>query len=60
VRGWFKRRPVVRVQQLTLEQIADLRVASAWDMTEADWNSLTDFERRECRRLITTAPRFQP
>lgn len=40
--------------------LEDIRVASAWDLTPAQWNGLTDFERQECRRNITTAPRFVP
>jgi len=60
VRGWFRRRPVVRVQQLSHERIADLLVASAWCMNEAQWDSLSDFDRSECRRNITAAPRFNP
>ena len=57
---FFKRRrsPARHVQQLTREQVADLMVASAWCMTEPQWHSLTDFERAECRRNITIAPRF--
>ena len=55
-----KRRPVVRVRQLSHGEIADLVVASAWDMDEAQWQSLTDFDRAECRRTITAAPRFKP
>jgi len=48
------------VRQLSREEIADLVVASAWDMTESQWQSLTDFDRAECRRTITAAPRFKP
>ena len=55
-----KRRPVVQVRQLSHGEIADLVVASAWDMDEAQWQSLTDFDRAECRRTITAAPRFKP
>jgi len=55
-----KRRPVVQVRQLSREEIADLVVASAWGMDESQWKSLSDFDRAECRRTITAAPRFQP
>ena len=60
IRFFRKRRPVVTVRQLSREEIADLVVASAWDMTESQWKSLTDYDRAECRRTITAAPRFQP
>ena len=52
-----KRRPQHRVEALP---VADAITASAWELSEAQWRSLSDFERRECRRLVTTAPRFQP
>jgi len=60
IRFFRKRRPAVTVRQLSREEIADLVVASAWDMNEAQWQSLTDFDRAECRRTITAAPRFKP
>jgi len=60
IRFFRKRRPVVQVRQLSHGEIADLVVASAWDMTESQWQSLTDFDRAECRRTITAAPRFKP
>jgi len=59
IRFFRKRCPAVTVRQLSREEIADLVVASAWDMDEAQWQSLTDFERATCRRTITTAPNFQ-
>jgi len=59
IRFFRKRRPVVRVRQLSRERVADLMVASAWGMDEAVWDSLSDFERATCRRTVTTAPNFQ-
>lgn len=40
--------------------ISEVRVMSAWGLNEEQWHGLTDFERAECRRNITAAPRFQP
>jgi hypothetical protein len=31
---------------------------SAWGLNETQWQGMTDFERAECRRNITAAPRF--
>lgn len=59
MRGWFRPRPAVHVTQLSREQIADLVVASAWELTPAQWQGMTDHERRECRRTVTVAPRFK-
>jgi diketogulonate reductase-like aldo/keto reductase len=53
------RRPAVHVTQLSREQIADLITASAWELTPAQWERMTDHERRERRRTVTTAPRFK-
>ena len=39
---------------------ADTLVAHMWNMNLAQWNQLTDWDRAECRRNITVAPRFQP
>ena len=39
---------------------ADIITAHAWGLTLTQWHSLSDFERRECRRNIVTAPRFIP
>lgn len=62
MRGFFrawKRKPAVHVQ-LTREDLADVTVAHAWGLTWEQWrDDLTDFERKECRRLVTTAPRFE-
>lgn len=53
---WFRRRrPAPRVEQPLL---AEALVMSAWGLTPADWAGMTEFERRECRRNITAAPRF--
>lgn len=53
---WFKRRrPVHRAEPATSP---DNYVAYAWGMDEVQWHSLTNFERQECRRNVTTAPRF--
>ena len=59
IRFFKRRRPTVRVQQLSREQIADMVVASAWELTTEQWERMTDHERRECRRTVTTAPRFK-
>ena len=55
---FFKRRsPARKVEQPLL---AEAITMSAWDLTPADWAGMTDFERAECRRNITAAPRFKP
>lgn len=54
---WFRRtRPT---PPPTGQCIADVLTASAWGLTPEQWAALTDFERAEARRTITTAPRFQ-
>ena len=54
---FFKRRsPAHRAE--TPEK-GDILTAYYWQLTLTQWNSLTDFERAECRRNITTAPRFE-
>jgi hypothetical protein len=53
-----KRRPAHRAEPAPSR--GDIQTAYAWGLTLADWNSLTDFERAECRRNVTTAPRFTP
>jgi hypothetical protein len=53
-----RRRPAPRVDQPTTTQ-GDIITAHAWDLTLTQWWALTDFERAECRRLVTTAPRFE-
>ena len=59
-----KRRPVVHAdEELRAEFdafISDAKVAFAWDLTLDQWRALTDFERKTCRRTVTTAPNFQP
>jgi len=47
---------LVHIQQVTRE---DITTAHAWGLTLTEWYALTDFERKECRRLITTAPKFE-
>lgn len=36
----------------------DARIAYYWQLNMVQWHSLTDFERSECRRNVTAAPRF--
>ena len=55
LRYFRRKRPIT---QLTREQITDLIIASAWDLTPTQWEGLSDFDRAECRRLVVTAPRF--
>lgn len=38
--------------------LEDIRTASAWGLNLHQWQALTDTERAEYRRTITTAPRF--
>ena len=57
MRGFFRpRKPAVNIQQVTRE---DMVTAHAWGLKLTEWYALTDFERSECRRLITTAPHFE-
>lgn len=36
----------------------DMLTAYFWGLSLDQWEGLTDFERAECRRNVTTAPRF--
>lgn len=58
MRNIFKRRSPAR--QVEQPLLAEAITMSAWDLTPADWAGMTDFERSECRRNITAAPRFRP
>lgn len=59
MRNIFKsRRPKHRVEVVTTQE--DIVTAHAWGLNLTQWHSLTDFERSECRRNITAAPRFTP
>ena len=51
-----RRRPTVLGKEVSWE---DINAAQAWGLTLTEWFSLTDFERSECRRNITTAPKFE-
>lgn len=54
---WFRRkRPAAPVQQITR---GDIAAAHAWGLNLDEWFALTDYQRAECRRNITTAPRFE-
>jgi len=58
MRNIFKRRrPQHRAERLSPSEAL---IASAWGLSEGDWRGLTDFERAECRRNITAAPRWIP
>jgi hypothetical protein len=52
----FSRRQPIPAQPTTTQ--SDILTAHAWQLTLTQWHSLTDFERAECRRNVTTAPRF--
>ena len=56
IKRFRRRRPQPVVEVVTTQ--ADIIAAHAWGLTLTQWHSLTDFERRECRRNITAAPRF--
>jgi hypothetical protein len=53
----FKRRRPMPVQENVTTQ-GDIITAHAWGLTLTQWWALSDFERAECRRNITVAPRF--
>lgn len=69
MRGWFrslrfKRRRPRQLTDAALREdfeafLADAKTALAWGMTISEWRALTDFERAECRRTVTTAPGFK-
>lgn len=40
-------------------ELADIAIAHAWCLTLTQWQGMTDYERAEARRTVTTAPRFQ-
>lgn len=44
------------VQPVTTQ--GDILTAHAWELTLTQWWGMTDFERAECRRNVTVAPRF--
>jgi len=52
----FKRRRPEPVQNVTTQ--SDILTAHAWQLTLTQWHSLSDFERAECRRTVTVAPKF--
>ena len=56
--SWFRRRKPAPPTQVGPE-LADIAVAHAWCLTLTQWASLSDHERAEARRTVTTAPRFQ-
>lgn len=56
LRYFRRKRPTTPTQPSVSK---DVFIASAWGMNLDQWNSLSDFDRRECRRLVVTAPRFQ-
>ena len=58
MRNIFKRRSPAHRAEVHPEK-GDILTAYYWQLTLTQWNSLTDFERAECRRNITTAPRFE-
>jgi hypothetical protein len=54
---WFRRR---RPEPAPIKYAyADIMTACAWSLTLTEWDALTDFERRECRRTMTAAPNFR-
>jgi hypothetical protein len=52
----FKRRRKVSVTIVTTW--SDILTAHAWGLNLTQWHALTDFERAECRRTVTVAPKF--
>lgn len=55
--AWFRRqRPVFQSPAPCRE---DMETAYLWCLTLDQWEALTDFERAECRRNVTVAPRFE-
>lgn len=57
LRFFKRRRPQHRAVGL---RPSEAITASAWGLSEGQWRGLTDFERAECRRNITAAPRWIP
>lgn len=55
---WFKRRRPAPTAVDPVTTQGDIITAHAWELTLTQWWALTDFERAECRRNVTVAPRF--
>lgn len=57
---FFRRRaPKRSAAVVTRPEVAEALTMSAWGLNEEQWKMLSEFERRECRRNLTTAPRFE-
>jgi len=53
---WPRRsRPVAIEQPMS---VLELKIISAWELTVADWTSLSHYERSKKRANYTKAPRF--
>lgn len=56
---WFRRRKPTHRAPEPATGLGDIMTAYAWELNLHQWQSLTDFERAECRRNVVVAPRFQ-
>ena len=56
MRNIFRNSRPAPVQPVTTQ--GDILTAHAWELTLTQWWGMTDFERSECRRNVTVAPRF--
>jgi len=56
IRLFKRRRPEPAAQVVTTQ--GDIITAHAWNLTLPQWHALSDYERAECRRTVTVAPRF--
>jgi hypothetical protein len=56
MRNIFKRRRPEPAIEVTTQ--SDIVTAHAWGLTLLQWHALTDFQRKECRRTVTVAPKF--
>ena len=56
---YFKRRKPTHRATDHAADLGDIMTAYAWGLNLHQWHALSDFQRAECRRTVTAAPRFQ-
>ena len=58
IAAFKSRRPKHRPAPVPKTADPDIQIAYCWGLNLDEWKALTDFERKECRRTVTTAPKF--
>jgi hypothetical protein len=56
IRIFKRRRPAPAIEVVAADP--DEPIYLAWGLNPVQWRSLSDFQRRECRRTVTVAPNF--